>query len=36
MDLKEISWEGVNWTGLAKDRNEWRALVYMVINHRLL
>jgi hypothetical protein len=34
MDLLEIGWGGVDWIGLAQDRNKWRALVNAVINLR--
>jgi hypothetical protein len=27
MDLREVRWGDVDWIGLAKDRNRWRALV---------
>jgi hypothetical protein len=27
MDLVEVGWGDVDWIGLAKDRNSWRALV---------
>jgi hypothetical protein len=27
MDLGEVGWDDVDWIGLAKDRNRWRALV---------
>jgi hypothetical protein len=27
-DLGEVGWGDVDWIGLAKDRNSWRALVY--------
>jgi hypothetical protein len=27
MDFLEIGWGGVNWIGLAQDRDKWRALV---------
>jgi hypothetical protein len=27
MDLGEVGWDDVDWIGLAKDRNMWRALV---------
>jgi hypothetical protein len=27
MDLGEVGWGDVDWIGLAKDRNRWRALV---------
>jgi hypothetical protein len=30
MDLGEIGWDGVDWIDLAKDRNQWRALVNTV------
>jgi hypothetical protein len=26
MDLLEIRWDGVDWIGLAQDRDKWRAL----------
>jgi hypothetical protein len=26
MDLGEVGWVDVDWIGLAKDRNRWRAL----------
>jgi hypothetical protein len=32
MDLLEIGWGGVDWIGLAEDRDKWRALVNVVIN----
>jgi hypothetical protein len=32
MDLGEVGWGDVNWIGLAKDRNRWRALVNSVLN----
>jgi hypothetical protein len=31
MDLGEVGWGDVDWIGLAKDRNRWRALVYSVL-----
>jgi hypothetical protein len=34
MDLEEIGWGGVDWIGLAQDRDKWRALVNLVINLR--
>jgi hypothetical protein len=27
MDLGEVGWGGVDWIGLAQDRDRWRALV---------
>jgi hypothetical protein len=35
MDLGEVGWGDVDWTGLAKDRNRWRALVNSVLTFRL-
>jgi hypothetical protein len=32
LDLKEMEWGGVDWIGLAQDRNKWRALVNVVMN----
>jgi hypothetical protein len=32
MDLREIGWGGVKWIPLAQDRDQWRALVNMVMN----
>jgi hypothetical protein len=32
MDLREIGWGGLDWIDLAQDRDQWRALVNMVIN----
>jgi hypothetical protein len=26
MDLREISWDGMDWVDLAQDRDQWRAL----------
>jgi hypothetical protein len=31
MDLEEMGWGGVNWIGLAQHRDQWRALVNMVM-----
>jgi hypothetical protein len=32
MYLLEIGWDGVDWIGLAQDRDKWRALVNAVMN----
>jgi hypothetical protein len=32
MDVVEIGWGGVDWIGLAQDRDKWRALVNAVMN----
>jgi hypothetical protein len=34
MDLREIGWDGMDWIDLAQDRDQWRALVNAVMNHR--
>jgi hypothetical protein len=36
MDLLEIGLSVVDWTGLAPDRDKWRALVNAVMNLRVL
>jgi hypothetical protein len=36
MDLGEVGWVDVDWIGLAKDRNRWRAFVNSVFNLRIL
>jgi hypothetical protein len=35
MDLREIGWDGMDWIELAQDRDQWRALVYSVMNLRV-
>jgi hypothetical protein len=35
MGLLEIGWGGVDWIGLAQDRNSWRTLVNAVMNLRV-
>jgi hypothetical protein len=35
MDILEIGWGGVDWIGLAQDRDKWRALVNSVMNLRV-
>jgi hypothetical protein len=35
IDLREIGWVGMDWNGLAQDRNEWVALVNTVLNLRV-
>jgi hypothetical protein len=32
MDLLEMGWGGVDWIGLAQDRNKWRAHVNAVMS----
>jgi hypothetical protein len=36
MDLRETGWDGVDWIELAQDRDQWRAIVNMVMNLRVL
>jgi hypothetical protein len=35
MDLLEVGWGGVNWIGLAQDRDRWRVLMNSVLNLRV-
>jgi hypothetical protein len=35
IDLREIGWDGMDWIDLAKDRDQWRALVNTVMNLRV-
>jgi hypothetical protein len=30
--VREIGWDGVDWIDMAQDRDQWRALVSMVLN----
>jgi hypothetical protein len=32
MDLREIEWDGMDWIGVAQNRDQWRALVDTVLN----
>jgi hypothetical protein len=32
MDLRETGWDGLDWIDLAQDRDQWRALVNVVMN----
>jgi hypothetical protein len=36
LDVGEIGWDGMYWTGLAQDRKKWMALVKAVIKVRVL
>jgi hypothetical protein len=31
MNLREIGWDGMDWIDVAQDRDQWRALVNMVL-----
>jgi hypothetical protein len=35
MNLGKVGWGDVDWIGLAKDRNRWRALMNSVLNLRV-
>jgi hypothetical protein len=35
MYLGELEWDGMDWIDLAQDRDQWRALVKMVMNLRV-
>ena len=35
MDFKEIGINKINWVDSAQERDNWRALVNMVLNHRV-
>jgi hypothetical protein len=35
MDLLDIAWGGVDWIGLAQDRDKWSDLVNAVMNLRV-
>jgi hypothetical protein len=35
MDLTEIWWEYADWNQLAQDRDQWRALLNMIMNLRV-
>jgi hypothetical protein len=32
MDFREREWDGVDWVYMAQDRDQWRALVNVVLN----
>jgi hypothetical protein len=36
MDLREIGWGAMDWIDLALGRGQWGAVVYMVMNFRVL
>jgi hypothetical protein len=35
MDVVELGWDAVDWIDMAEDRDQWRALVNMVLNLRV-
>jgi hypothetical protein len=36
LDLREIGWDVMDWIDLAQDRDQWRAVVNMVMSIRAL
>jgi hypothetical protein len=35
MDLRDVGWDGMDWTDLTQNRDPWRALVNTVMNLRV-
>jgi hypothetical protein len=35
VDFREIGWDDMDWIDLAQDRDQWRALVNIVMNLRV-
>jgi hypothetical protein len=35
IDLQEVRWVGMDWIGLAWDRDKWRALINVAMNLRV-
>jgi hypothetical protein len=35
MDLREIGWDGMDWIRLVQDRDQWMAVVNMVMNFQV-
>jgi hypothetical protein len=35
IDLRDTGWGGMDWIDLVQDRDQWRALVNTVMNHRV-
>jgi hypothetical protein len=35
IDLREIGWGGMDWIDVAQDKDQWRALMNMVLNLRV-
>jgi hypothetical protein len=35
IDLREIGWDVMDWIDLAQDRDQWKAVIYTVMNLRV-
>jgi hypothetical protein len=35
MNLRDIGWDGTDWTDLAQDRDQWKVLVNALMNLRV-
>jgi hypothetical protein len=35
IDIRELGWGGMNWIDLGQDKDQWMALVNMVMNLRV-
>jgi hypothetical protein len=35
MDLREIGWDGEDWTDMTQERDQWKPLVNTVLNLRV-
>jgi hypothetical protein len=35
IDLGEVGWDGIDWIGLAQDREQWRSLLNAEMNLRV-
>jgi hypothetical protein len=33
--IRKVEWESVEWIQMARDRDQWRAVVYTVMNFRV-
>jgi hypothetical protein len=36
MDLRELGWDGVDWIDMAQERDQWRALMNMILSLRVI
>jgi hypothetical protein len=35
MDLRDIGWDGMDWVDMAQVRDQWKALIRVVMNLRI-